>query len=154
MTDLDRVARGLPQINADSERWCWSCGKWAKFTDDGTKCPSCELSPEPHAIPAECRVALDGEKLQDFRREQGWSQAQMAELWGVSRATVSNFETGTFQMHAWHLRLLSRMVEIEIEELLDRFDATHFRRGHAGPAPWEPVWADEEAEEPRHARNP
>ena len=151
-TDLDREARALPTIKTDGRRWCWSCGVWAHFNDEDNKCPECAKLPEPYAVPAECRVALNGSLLQELRRSMGWSQEQLGELWGLGRGSVGHFETGNYQPHGWHLRLLSRILERSMDSLLDGLDATHYKRGHTCANPWEPIWSDEEREVPPHVR--
>jgi transcriptional regulator with XRE-family HTH domain len=43
------------------------------------------------------RPSRAGVRLRDLRREQGWSQEQLARVAGIKRSWVQGFETGTIQ---------------------------------------------------------
>ena len=56
-------------------------------------------------------------RLKEARAEKGLSQAQLAELVGVSRNTISSLETGQFQPTAKLALILCIALEKKFEEL-------------------------------------
>ncbi|ELZ94937.1 hypothetical protein C440_07672 [Haloferax mucosum ATCC BAA-1512] len=70
-----------------------------------------EVPPLIYAAPGGLYVSLDGDILAEERKERGWSLGQLATELGVSRRTVSKYESG---MNA------SIEVAIHLEELFDR----------------------------------
>ena len=56
-------------------------------------------------------------RLTEARAEKGLSQAQLAELVGVSRNTISSLETGQFQPTAKLALILCTALERKFEEL-------------------------------------
>ena len=56
-------------------------------------------------------------RLKDVRAEKGMSQAQLAELVGVSRNTISSIETGQFCPTAKLALILCIALEMKFEEL-------------------------------------
>ncbi len=56
-------------------------------------------------------------RLKEARAEKGLSQAQLAELVGVSRNTISSLETGQFQPTAKLALILCTALERKFEEL-------------------------------------
>ena len=56
-------------------------------------------------------------RLKEARAEKGLSQAQLAELVGVSRNTISSLETGQFQPTAKLALILCIALERKFEEL-------------------------------------
>ncbi|WP_458207431.1 transcriptional regulator [Haladaptatus sp. NG-SE-30] len=69
------------------------------------------VPPLVYAAPGGLYVNIDGDILQDERKERGWSLGQLANELGVSRRTVSKYEDG---MNA------SVDVAIELEDMFDR----------------------------------
>ncbi|MEY8371054.1 helix-turn-helix transcriptional regulator [Aerococcaceae bacterium 50-4] len=55
--------------------------------------------------------------LKDTRTEQGYSQAALAELVGVSRNTISSIETGQFNPSAKLALVLCIALEVKFEDL-------------------------------------
>jgi putative transcriptional regulator len=56
-------------------------------------------------------------RLKEIRTEKGLSQAQLAELVGVSRNTISSIETGQFSPTAKLALILSIALEKQFEEI-------------------------------------
>lgn len=54
-----------------------------------------------------------------FRKEKKFSQEQLAERVGVTRQTISNWELGETSPNPEQLKLLSKNLNISIDELLD-----------------------------------
>ena len=59
-----------------------------------------------------------GEKINHLRKEKGLSQEELAELIGVTRQTISNWELGSTFPNPEQLKLLSKTFHISIDELL------------------------------------
>ena len=55
--------------------------------------------------------------LREARRQRGLSQAQLAEMTGVSRNTISSIETGQFNPTAKLALILSIALDKKFEEL-------------------------------------
>jgi putative transcriptional regulator len=56
-------------------------------------------------------------RLKEIRTEKGLSQAQLAEMVGVSRNTISSIETGQFSPTAKLALILSIALEKQFEEI-------------------------------------
>ena len=56
-------------------------------------------------------------RLKELRTEKGLSQAQLAEMVGVSRNTISSIETGQFSPTAKLALILSIALEKQFEEI-------------------------------------
>ena len=56
-------------------------------------------------------------RLMEIRTEKGLSQAQLAEMVGVSRNTISSIETGQFSPTAKLALVLSIALEKQFEEI-------------------------------------
>ena len=56
-------------------------------------------------------------RLKEIRTEKGLSQAQLAEMVGVSRNTISSIETGQFSPAAKLALILSIALEKQFEEI-------------------------------------
>ncbi len=70
-----------------------------------------EVPPLIYAAPGGLYVSIDGDLLEDRRKDKGWSLGKLATELGVSRRTVSKYEDG---MNA------SIDVAIKLEELFDQ----------------------------------
>ena len=62
---------------------------------------------------------LLGNKILELRRKQGLSQEQLGEKVNVTRQTISNWELGETAPNPEQLKLLSKALNISIDELLD-----------------------------------
>lgn len=60
-----------------------------------------------------------GKKILEFRKRNGLSQEQFGEKLDVTRQTISNWELGGTQPNPEQLKLLSKELNISIDELLD-----------------------------------
>lgn len=60
-----------------------------------------------------------GEKILKLRKKQGLSQEQLGEQVNVTRQTISNWELGETAPNPEQLKLLSKALNVSIDELLD-----------------------------------
>ena len=60
-----------------------------------------------------------GENIYNLRKSKKLSQEQLAELVNVTRQTISNWELGETATNPEQLKLLSKSLNISIDELLD-----------------------------------
>lgn len=60
-----------------------------------------------------------GEKLKEARKQAGLSQEQLSEKLGVSRSAVAKWETGNGIPDVENLKLLSKLLDVSIDFLLD-----------------------------------
>ncbi|MBQ3020699.1 MAG: helix-turn-helix transcriptional regulator [Bacilli bacterium] len=60
-----------------------------------------------------------GEKIFELRKKCGLSQEQLGEKINVTRQTISNWELGETSPNPEQLKLLSKELNISIDELLD-----------------------------------
>ena len=60
-----------------------------------------------------------GEKIFELRKKYGLSQEQLAEKVNVTRQTISNWELGETSPNPEQLKLLSKELNVSIDELLD-----------------------------------
>lgn len=60
-----------------------------------------------------------GNKILELRKKQGFSQEQLGEKVDVTRQTISNWELGETAPNPEQLKLLSKALDISIDELLD-----------------------------------
>lgn len=60
-----------------------------------------------------------GENILKLRKEFNLSQEQLAEKVGVSRQTISNWELGETMPNPEQLKILSKTLNVSIDELLD-----------------------------------
>ena len=65
-----------------------------------------------------------GDKIKKYREAKKITQAEIAELLGVSPATVSKYEAGTLEPNIESIKKLSELFDVSIDELLkdDAFD--------------------------------
>ncbi len=60
-----------------------------------------------------------GDKILELRKKNGFSQEELGEKIGVTRQTISNWELGETSPNPEQLKLLSRYLNVSIDELLD-----------------------------------
>lgn len=60
-----------------------------------------------------------GENILKLRKKQGLSQEQLGELVNVTRQTISNWELNETTPNHGQLKLLSKVLNVSIDELLD-----------------------------------
>ena len=60
-----------------------------------------------------------GKKLLNLRKKKGLSQEELSERIGVTRQTISNWELGETSPNPDQLKLLSKELNVSIDELLD-----------------------------------
>jgi transcriptional regulator with XRE-family HTH domain len=97
-------------------------------------------------IPAQAAMAISSEERDFFvamgaritllRKTQGITQAQLAELLGVSQQTVQAYEVGRRRIQVSALPLVARALSVSLEELLG--EGKPAARSKRGPTPkWE-----------------
>ncbi len=59
------------------------------------------------------------EKLYNLRKKNGYTQAELAEILGVSRQSVSSWELGAIQPSTSRLKKISELYSVPLETLLD-----------------------------------
>ncbi len=60
-----------------------------------------------------------GEKILELRKKNGFSQEQLGEKINVTRQTISNWELAETSPNPEQLKLLSKVLNVSIDELLD-----------------------------------
>jgi transcriptional regulator with XRE-family HTH domain len=79
-----------------------------------------------------------GERITLLRKSQGITQAQLAELLGVSQQTVQAYEVGRRRIQVSALPLVARALSVSLEELLGEAKPAGATRSKRGPTPkWE-----------------
>ena len=68
-----------------------------------------------------------GEKILELRKKNGFSQEQLGEKINVTRQTISNWELGETSPNPEQLKLLSKVLNVSIDELLDN-DIKEFKK--------------------------
>ena len=91
-----------------------------------------------------------GEKLQYLRKEQNWTQEQLADQIGISRQSLSKWELGAATPDTEHVVRLSRLFGVSTDTLL--LDDAPFpppppsrlpapaAAGNSSGAAWPPPW--------------
>ena len=59
------------------------------------------------------------ENIYEFRKKSGLSQEQLGEKVNVTRQTISNWELGETQPNPEQLKLLSKTLNVSVDELID-----------------------------------
>ena len=60
-----------------------------------------------------------GEKIQKFRKMQKMSQEELGEVMGVTRQTISNWESGESAPNIMEARKLANLLNLSLDELTD-----------------------------------
>ena len=63
-----------------------------------------------------------GEKIREARRRCGLSQEQLAEKLSVSRSAIAKWETDKGLPDVGNLKILSRLLSVSLDRLLDESD--------------------------------
>jgi transcriptional regulator with XRE-family HTH domain len=92
---------------------------------------SCELQPVAISKEEKAFFVQLGSRIAQIRKEQGTTQAQLAEWLGVSQQTVNAYEVGRRRMVASALPTLARLLGVSLEELMGEPP----RPGKRGPTP-------------------
>lgn len=92
-------------------------------------------------------MKLLGEKIWRLREKRGLSQEEFAELLGVSRQTVSNWENDRATPDAYKLKQLCEVLRVSADELLETGSAPAETPQESANAPQE-----EPTEKPRKGR--
>lgn len=61
-----------------------------------------------------------GAKILYYRRIKGWSQEQLSELAGVSRARISDIERGKGPYNIDSLLLIAKALDVDVTALMSR----------------------------------
>lgn len=64
-----------------------------------------------------------GENIYNLRRKKKMSQENLAEKIGVTRQTISNWELGETTPNPQQLKLLSKFLDISVDDLLDNIES-------------------------------
>lgn len=59
-----------------------------------------------------------GERIANFRKKLGWTQAELAEKMGSLRSLVSDYERGKLRVHGEMLARFSLALEVSTDELI------------------------------------
>ena len=94
-----------------------------------------------------------GEKISKLRKENGLSQEAFAEMLGVSRQSVSKWESGTATPDIDKIVAMSKIFNISTDSLLKEDEqAEKPFSSEADTAPFEPVTAEQISEKPTHKK--
>ena len=72
-----------------------------------------------------------GQRIAQFRKAQGLTQTQLAEMLGISQQTVAHYEVGRLRVAVAMLPALTRALEVSCEDLLNEQPARTI--GKRGP---------------------
>jgi len=71
-----------------------------------------------------------GQRIAQFRKDQGLTQTQLAEQLGISQQTLAHYEVGRLRIAVAMLPPLAKALAVSIEELMDVSpQATKSKRG-------------------------
>ena len=76
------------------------------------------------------------EYLTMFRKQKGFTQAQMAEKLEISRSTYTNYESGNRSPDLDGLERISEILDCSLDELFGRSPLWHANRISEGPIPY------------------
>ena len=71
-------------------------------------------------------MAKIGEKIRDLRIKRGYSQAQLAELMGMKRSAISNYEQGIREPDLDTVEAFADFFDVSVADLLGRDDYKHY----------------------------
>ena len=71
-----------------------------------------------------------GQRIARFRKAQGLTQVQLAEILGIAQQTMAHYEGGSLRVAVALLKPLTKALDVSFEELLDEAGAaTKKKRG-------------------------
>jgi transcriptional regulator with XRE-family HTH domain len=70
-----------------------------------------------------------GSRIAQFRKDQGITQVQLAELLGVSQQTITAYEVGRRRIQVSALPLIAKTLRVPIEDLLNEHVKPSSKRG-------------------------
>ena len=59
-----------------------------------------------------------GKQVTELRKEQGWTQAQLAEVLGISQQMIAAYEAGSRKIPAAMLPILAKLFAVSLEQLM------------------------------------
>ena len=65
------------------------------------------------------QIPLFGKRLKNIRRERGYTQAQLAELTGISRRAIVHYETQVKRPPLEKVKKIAEVLKISVDVLLD-----------------------------------
>ena len=71
-----------------------------------------------------------GKQVAELRKEQGWTQAQLAETLGISQQMIAAYEAGSRKIPASMLPTLAKLFAVSLEQLAG-IEALPAKRGPA-----------------------
>jgi transcriptional regulator with XRE-family HTH domain len=74
-----------------------------------------------------------GQRMARLRKEQGFTQQQLADQLGIAQQTLAHYEVGRLRIAAAMLPGLARTLGVTVEELIG--EAPQPTKGKRGPAP-------------------
>ena len=74
-----------------------------------------------------------GQRIAQFRKDQGLTQTQLAEVLGISQQTMAHYEVGRLRIAVAMLPALAKALAVSIEELMDT--PVKAAKGKRGPTP-------------------
>lgn len=60
-----------------------------------------------------------GQRIAQFRKAQGITQVQLAEILGIAQQTMAHYEGGTLRVAVALLKPLAQALHVSVEELID-----------------------------------
>lgn len=73
-----------------------------------------------------------GKRIAEFRKAQGLTQQQLAEILGISQQTMAHYEVGRLRIAVALLPALTQALKVPVETLLE--EAPKAAKGKRGPA--------------------
>ncbi len=73
-----------------------------------------------------------GQRIAYFRKEQGLTQVQLAEMLGIAQQTMAHYEGGSLRIAVALLKPLAQAINVSIEALID--EPKNATKGKRGPS--------------------
>ncbi len=82
-------------------------------------CWSCEADlPRRRAYKAPVTEELIGDRLRQFRKQRGLTQAEVAQKLGINQTLVSQYENGKLRLHGALIAGLAKVLRVSADEIL------------------------------------